>query len=254
MRKYFFLFLLLFSSLHLNALVLRDGGELAAKRNVVADSYNFWIYTPEKYFNEGIPMPLIIFLHGASLCGNKMNRVRRYGVLDAIQRGTSVPAMVVAPQNSGGAWNPKKLNKLLEWMIENYPVDSNRVYVLGMSLGGYGTMDFVGTYPDKIAAALAICGGTTLADLSGLGELPLWIVHGTADRDVRLSESKRVVDYLQKLGKDKLLSFDWVKGWNHGRPVRLFYKQQTYDWLLSHSLDDQPRRLNKTFPITRNTR
>ncbi|MDY3104502.1 MAG: phospholipase, partial [Prevotella sp.] len=92
MRKYFFLFLLFFSSLHLNALVLRDGGELEAKRNVVADSYNFWVYTPENYSNEGAPVPLIIFLHGASLCGNNMNRVRRYGVLDAIQRGTSVPA------------------------------------------------------------------------------------------------------------------------------------------------------------------
>lgn len=248
------MFLLFFSSLHLNALVLRDGGELKAQRNVVADSYNFWVYTPENYSKESAPVPLVIFLHGASLCGNNMNRVRRYGVLDAIQRGTSVPAMVVAPQNSGGAWNPKKLNKLLEWVIENYPVDSNRVYVLGMSLGGYGTMDFVGTYPDKIAAALALCGGTILANLSGLGELPLWIVHGTADRDVRISESKRVVNSLHKLGKDKLLSFDWVKGWNHGRPVRLFYKQQTYDWLLSHSLDDQPRTLNKTFPITRNMR
>lgn len=132
MQKYFFLFLLFFCSLHLYALVLKDGGELKAQRNVVADSYNFWVYTPENCSKEIAPVPLVIFLHGASLCGNNMNRVRRYGVIDAIQRGTSVPAMVVAPQNSGGAWNPKKLNKLLEWVIENYPVDSNRVYVLGI--------------------------------------------------------------------------------------------------------------------------
>ena len=60
MRKYFFMFFLFFSSLHLNALVLRDGGELEAKRNVVADSYNFWVYTPENYSKESAPVPLVI--------------------------------------------------------------------------------------------------------------------------------------------------------------------------------------------------
>jgi predicted peptidase len=71
---------------------------------------------------------------------------------------------------------------VFDWVKRNYPCDTTRVYVLGMSLGGYGTMDVCGTYPDRIAAGMALCGGTTLKDVSGLGELPFWIIHGTADR------------------------------------------------------------------------
>lgn len=58
-------------------------------------------------------------------------------------------------------------------MEANYAFDRNRVYVLGMSLGGYGTLDFVGTYPERVAAALALCGGCSLKDQSRLGEAPL---------------------------------------------------------------------------------
>ena len=104
-----------------------------------------------------------------------------------------------------------------------------------MSLGGYGTLDFVGSYPEKVAAAMALCGGCSLKDMSGLGKLPLWIMHGTADRAVGVKESKRVVNYLQERGQDKLLRFDWLEGGNHGVLARLFYLQKTYDWLISHT-------------------
>lgn len=249
MQKIFFLLLLLLCVVGLQALPPGNKGTLEAKRNAVSGNYNFWLYTPQRSTEPNMKKPLIIFLHGASLCGNNMERVRRYGVLNAIERGTDVDAVVMAPQNSGGSWNPKKLNELLEWAKKHCSIDANRVYVLGMSLGGYGTMDFVGTYPQKIAAAMALCGGTTLKDLSGLGKLPLWIIHGTADRDVNISASKSVVQALKKKGLDKMLQHDWVKGWNHGRPVRMFYLKKTYDWLFAHSLKDSPRKLNKTFAI-----
>ncbi len=78
-------------------------------------------------------------------------------------------------------------------MEEHYDVDTTRVYVIGMSLGGYGTLDFVGTYPQRVAAAMALCGGSTLKDMSGLADVPFWIQHGTADRAVPVSQSKAVV-------------------------------------------------------------
>ena len=74
------------------------------------------------------PTPCYL-LHGASLCGNNIQKVRRYGVLDAIDKGKIIPTLVVAPQNPGGAWNAHKLNDLLEWMKKNYKVDDTRVYV-----------------------------------------------------------------------------------------------------------------------------
>src|SRR5574344_244800 len=99
-------------------------GNMTAKRNVVSGSYNFWVYTPEDYQAGGHRFPLIIFLHGASLCGNNLDRVRRYGVLDAIEKGKDIPYLVMAPQNSGGSWSPSKINGLLEWMEANYQVDT----------------------------------------------------------------------------------------------------------------------------------
>lgn len=95
-------------------------------------------------------------------------------------------------------------------MKQNYEFDHTRVYVLGMSLGGYGTLDFAGTYPDKIAAAVALCGGSTLKDYRGLGELPLWIVHGTADRAVSVRESQKVVTGMKTLGITSRLRYDWL--------------------------------------------
>ena len=75
-----------------------------------------------------------------------------------------------------------KIDDVVEWTKAHYQVDASRIYVLGMSLGGYGTLDYAGTYPHKVAAAMALCGGCTLRDKQGLGDLPLWIIHGTADK------------------------------------------------------------------------
>ena len=226
-------------------------GKIEAKRGVISGGYNFQLFIPEEYEVDRHPLPLIIFLHGASLCGNNLDRVRRYGTIDALEKGRIIPTFVVAPQNPGGAWNPKKINDILEWMEEHYEVDRSRIYVLGMSLGGYGTLDFVGTYPEKIAAAMALCGGCSLKDMQGLGRLPLWIMHGTADRAVSVEQSKRVVKDLQDKGLDKLLRYDWVQGGSHGYLARVFYLQKTYDWLFSHSLDDKPRVVDHSFDIDR---
>jgi len=246
MRKFMFVFALM-ATLAASAQNSTEG-RMIAKRNAVSGNYNFWVYTPGDYEPGGHPLPLVIFLHGRSLCGRDLNRVKRYGVLNAIERGKIVPAFVLAPQNPGGAWNPEKINGLLEWMKAQYPIDTTRVYVLGMSLGGYGTMDFAGTYPHKVAAAMALCGGSTLTDLSGLGQLPLWIMHGTADRAVPLSCSTKVADALK--GHDSLLRCWWVQGASHGILARLFYLQKTYDWLFAHSLADRPRVVDKSFDIT----
>jgi len=250
MKKYFLLMLLVFAVQHVNAQINHDG-EFKAMRNAVSDSYNFWLYIPEEYEDGSHPLPLVIFLHGASLCGNNLNRVRRYGVMDAIDKGKIIPTLVVAPQNPGGAWSPAKLNNLLEWMKERYAVDTTRVYVLGMSLGGYGTMDFCAAYPEKIAAGMALCGGCSKKDVSGLGKLPFWIMHGTADRAVSVHESQKVVEQLQQDGNDTLLRYDWLKGGNHGILARIFYLQKTYDWLFSHSLRDNPRTVDRHFDITK---
>jgi len=216
----------------------------------IPGGYDFWVYTPQDYFYSLGTTPVVIFLHGASLCGHDLSRVRRYGPLDAIVKGREIDALTIVPQNPGGAWNPQKIMQVLDWVKTNYQCDTTRVYVLGMSLGGYGTMDVCGTYPDKIAAGMALCGGTSLKDVSGLGKLPFWIIHGTADRAVPIKQSKEVVEKLQDSNNDSRLRYEWLEGGNHGTPARIFYLRKTYDWLFSHSLLDKSRPVNKDIDIS----
>jgi len=225
-------------------------GTTTPKYNAVPNSYNFLIHTPADYSPREHKSPLVIFLHGRSLCGRNLNMVKKYGVIDAIEKGKIVPAVVLAPQNPGGAWNAHKINDLINWTAKHYAIDTTRIYVLGMSLGGYGTMDFVAAYPHRVAAAMALCGGCYAKNMDGLGEVPLWIMHGTADRAVPISESKRVVNYLKEKGKTNLLRYDWISGGSHGLLARLFYLQQTYDWLFCHDLRQNPKEVDRNFTIT----
>lgn len=225
--------------------------KLTPHRGDVPDAYNFWLYTPDPTpENEEEPKPVVVFLHGASLCGNNLDRVRRYGTIDAIEKGRELDAYVIAPQNPGGAWNPERVMKIVDWVGDNHNIDYGRIYVMGMSLGGYGAIDMAATYPDQIAAAMALCGGGTVKDVSGLNDVPLWIVHGTADRAVSVGQSDKVVSNVKQSGDASRLIYDRVPGMNHSQPARFFYLKDTYDWLFSHSLKDENRPVNGTFDIS----
>lgn len=244
--------LLCIAVLVLTGIGTSNAQSLIAYKGKVENGYNFWFYRPA---NEDGPKPVVIFLHGRSLCGHDMNKVRKYGTIDAIEKGREIDAYVMAPQNPGGSWNSEKIMNVLEWVKENNNVDTTRVYVLGMSLGGYGTINLTATYPDKIAAAIALCGGGTKKDYSGLTKVPLWIVHGTADKDVNVRYSDAVVNAMKKFenGTDRL-HYDRVKGMNHSVLARVFYLPECYEWLMSHSLTDENREMKPvTYKITNKT-
>ena len=192
-------------------------------------TYPFWINVPEKESTE--KQPVLIFLHGKSLSGTDLNRVRRYGVLRAMDKGRKIPAIVVAPQVAKGNWNPDKVLEVLEYVKKNYNVDESRIYVCGMSLGGYGTLHFAGKYADKITAAVAICGGGNVKDGCKLATIPLWIQHGDVDHIVPMSESKKVVDAIKKCDENADVTLTIIKGGNHGNVERLFHEDAMYDWL-----------------------
>ena len=123
-----------------------------------------------------------------------------------------------------------------------------------MSLGGYGTIDFATTYPKEIAAAMAFCGGGTQADYTGLTEVPLWIVHGTADKAVSVKCSDAVVNEMKKIENGtKRLHYDRLKGVNHSLLARIFYMEECYEWLFSHSLTDNERNISPKYEISKGT-
>ena len=242
MRKWIAIVLLL--------LPLFAKAQLMACRKVIPEGYNFWLYLPYDYETSSEKKPLIMFLHGKSLSGTDLNLVRRYGCIDAVSRGREIDAVIVAPQTQG-AWNPAKVKDVYRWVTKNYSVDTTRFYVIGMSMGGYGTLDFVATYPEMVAAAMAFCGGATVPSLCGLNQVPLWIIHGTADTAVPVGCSQRVVDAMADCGDTDLLIFDKYEGVNHTRLARLFYIPETYEWLFAHSLADSVPTLHDEFSITK---
>ena len=217
--------------------------------NVVKDGYNFWVSVPDTYDEQKGDMPVVLFLHGASLCGNDLNRVRKYGCLDAISMGRDINAIIIAPQNPGGAWNSFKVLNILNWVTKQYAVDTNRIYLIGMSLGGFGTIEFLANHGEKIAASMELCGGTIRKDLCKLNQVPLWIIHGTADKAVPVSRATEIQEAMRKCGSTDLLRLDKWAGVNHGALARLFYLKATYDWLFSHSKADNPRQVNKDIKL-----
>lgn len=196
--------------------------------------YNFLVKLPEDYSANEQKQPLIVFLHGRSLSGNNLDRVKRYGVLYAANRGKEIPGVVVAPQTSNG-WNPDHVIEVVDYMLANYNIDPSRVYICGMSMGGYGTMDVAGKYPYRFAAAVAICGGGTLSYACNLTQVPLWIQHGSADRAVPASESKKIYNAIKKCDQEANAKLTIIPGGTHGSVERLFHQNEIYDWMLSHS-------------------
>lgn len=196
-------------------------------------TYDFLLRLPDGYTEQGTKQPVLIFLHGRSLSGSNLDRVKRYGVLYAMERGRDIPGIVVAPQTSNG-WNPDQVMEVIAYVLSNYNADASRVYVCGMSMGAYGTMDVAGKYPDRIAAAVAICGGGTLGYACNLTQVPLWIQHGNRDRAVPLSESKKMFNAIKKCDGNADVTLTIVPGGTHGSVERLFHQDKIYDWLFSY--------------------
>ena len=224
--------------------------QLIACRDSIKNGYDFWLYIPEDYDSSTYyQKPVVMFLHGKSLSGKNLAMVKRYGCIDALLRGREIDAVVVAPQ-SQTSWKADKVDEVYEWVKDHYAVDTNRFYVLGMSMGGYGTINYAATYPEKVAAAMAMCGGASVPSVCGLNDVPLWIIHGTADRDVSVRCSDKVVKDMASCGDTSMLIFDRMPKVNHSILARVFYMEETYDWLFSHSLTDSIRQLNLNYKMT----
>lgn len=240
--------------------------KLYAIDNTTANGYNFWLYVPGGYNDHRAereqgsvekklpaPLPIVVFLHGRSLSGTDLSKVRKYGTLDALAAGRKINAIVIAPQvTMSDWWRPNKIMSLINWVADNYDVDTSRIYVLGMSLGGYGAIDFAAAYPKETAAAMAFCGGTTRkpADLACLNQVPLWIMHGTADAAVPVSESRKVRDAMKAANAEMpRLRYDEFVGANHSIFARTFYTGEAYEWLFKHSTNDASRPVDRTVQI-----
>lgn len=202
--------------------------QLSAVRGATA--YPFWMNLPADSILTNKP-PILIFLHGKSLSGTDLSRVRKYGVIHEMDKGRKIPAIVVAPQVANGAWNPDKVLEILQYVQKNYNTDSARIYVVGMSLGGYGTFDFAGKHADKITAGVAMCGGGNPRTACNIATIPFWVIHGNRDYAVPISKSVEMVKAIRSCNGGTNLLFTEVPGADHGDLERIFRTDELYEWL-----------------------
>ena len=229
-------------------LALKAEDELVAYRDSVDNGYNFLLYVPERYYS-GDTLPLIVCLHGKSLTGNDLPRVTKYGCIDAIRRGRQIDALVLCPQcNTTAGWEAKRVMNVVDWVQSRFRTDPDRLYVMGMSMGGWGTFKVVSAYPDRVTAAIAMCGGYT-GPIEPLTRVPLWIIHGTADDMTPFSYSNSLVKNMIKSGKGDRVHFSWLMGSDHSILARVFLLEQPYKWLFRHSLTDERRHVCREYDI-----
>lgn len=182
--------------------------------------------------------PLIIFLHGAGERGDNLDRVTVHGPPKLAKAQPDFPFIVVSPQcPADQAWDIEALDTLLTHLLKTEPVDPHRVYLTGLSMGGYGTWAWISAHPDRFAAAVPICGGgdpigvwlSGGARKAALARLPIWVFHGGKDDVVPLRESERMIDAYRRIGNSPKLTVYPDAG--HDSWSAAYADPQLFDWL-----------------------
>ncbi len=182
-------------------------------------------------------LPVIIYLHGKSLRGSNLSRLRRYGLPSRLQHDRSFPFIVICPQLSEGSrWtDPKELMSLVDYVLKKYPGDPNRVYAMGFSMGGSGVWRLADAYPKRFAAIVPIAGSVDeeVAASSRTKPVAVWAFHGSADHDVNWSNTSTMVKAHEKHGGET--KFTLLPGEGHSI-LEVFGRTDVYKWLLQHQL------------------
>ena len=209
------------------------------KEIILHVSLKYLLYLPEGYEKDKKLWPLVLFLHGSGERGDDLESVKRNGPPMLAGQGKEFPFILVSPQCPlGQRWKPLELSVLLDEIQKNYRVDSNRVYVTGLSMGGEGTWMLIMSEPYRFAAAVVVCGrtGSAYLDACRLQNLPIWVFHGAMDDVVPLDESVRMVKALKTCGND--VKFTVYPKANHNAWTETYNNEELYKWLLEHSRDE----------------
>ena len=146
--------------------------------------------------------------------------------------------IVVCPQCPNDArWSGLQLellNALLDEVVSEHRIDEQRIYLTGLSMGGFGTWRLAMAYPDRFAAIAPVCGGGDPDQAPEVAHLPTWVFHGAKDNVVSIENSKRMIDALKKAGGNVKITIYPDAG--HDSWTETYNNPKLYDWFLSHSI------------------
>jgi len=225
------------------------------------------LFTFQKYINEkgdslnyrqllsdydnNSKYPLVIFLHGAGERGNDNEAQLKWGVKNFASDNIMKihPSIVLAPQcPENMSWgnfseddmsllpSPTKpmqlLIELVKKTINTMPVDVNRIYITGLSMGGIGTFDAISRYPDLFAAAVPVCGGGDVTKANIIAKIPIWVFHGVRDTTLSAKLSQNIINALIKEGAEpgftlypEVGHFSWIAAYSDPMMMDWLYRQ-----------------------------
>lgn len=196
----------------------------------------YLVYLPKNYLpNSTEKLPMILFLHGSGERGDNIELVKAWGP-PRIAEEKGLPFIVVSPQCPNGIWWNSillPLKELLDHMIQQYPVDTSRIYLTGMSMGGFGTFAMAQAYPEYFAAIAPVCGGGSPGMVKFIKNVPTWVFHGEEDDIVMPINSFLMVDALKAAGAE--VKFTLYQGVNHSSWIPAYNESGVFDWFLEHT-------------------
>jgi predicted peptidase len=197
---------------------------------------NYLLYLPKEYSKEaGKKWPLIIFLHGSGESGTELEQVKVHGPPKLIAAGKEFPFIVVSPQAPTvprRGWDVEVMNALLDDLIAKYTVDEDRVYLTGLSMGGYGTWAWASANPERFAAVAPICGGGQARMARRMKDIPVWAFHGGKDNVVPVKESEDMIAALKAAGAEPKLTI--YPDAMHDSWTVTYDNPELYTWFLEH--------------------
>lgn len=236
-----------------------EGRFFARTSEVEGREYRWQVFLPAAVLSgEEAKLPVILFLHGAGERGRDGERQTAIGLPAVLRERPDFPALVVMPQAPRGAWwGTPEIERLalaaLEASVAEFGGDPERIYLTGLSLGGYGTWAFAYRHPERFAALVPVCGGVSPArsrlpvpewhpaavnpddpwaeTARVIAGIPVWVFHGGEDRRVPVEESRRMVAALEAAGARP--RYTEYAGVAHASWVRAYREEGLYEWLLA---------------------
>lgn len=204
----------------------------------------YLLFLPEGYKADAEKSwPLMIFLHGSGERGTNLAKVAVHGPPKTVKTKKDFPFILVSPQcPSGQLWSDEAVLALMDEIQEKYRVDRDRIYLTGLSMGGYGTWSLGLKYPERFAAIAPICGGGSILDVllvapgkqAALKKLAVWAFHGAKDNVVPLQQSEEMINALKKAGNQNTKLTVYPEA-GHDSWTEAYNSQELHDWLLQHT-------------------
>jgi predicted peptidase len=213
-------------------------GDTLVYRFVSRSGYDYLLHLPVGYSDFGGKRPLLIYLHGAGETGKDVRKLKQHDLVHYAKGKIPIkdfPFIVISPMTPRHGWQPKQVIQLLDEILtdegKRWNIDRSRIYLTGMSMGGFGTFRTACEFPERFSAIVPVAGGGEPEKAEQLKNVPTWAFHGNADDVVPYESSSKMIEAMQTL-QCKEAKLTTLEGAGHGIMSNVYSRPEVYQWLL----------------------